>query len=333
MAITHTARTFFSLLIMLVSSSVLAKDIEHTIDLSFPIPNQPKEFSESGKLHLKVINMLPVRRYVIEIGEQVVSPPPFQDPRPQIENNQESMKTRGVLGRSTCDDFNNQIDNIMSLTDESLLPAELEELKRIDGRLKNENCGATYEEIVKLTEFNKSIDIQPNTRYTISVSNADTMYAKVELSPINTWLTHVGFTFVDNKDENYFSKKVTTSEPDSNSNYELSRASSRDDFDYAAMAMFTYPFYDFGKNWQLGFTAGLGTDSNNLIIGAGLSLIVYKNVVITAGVVGTEFDVLKGEYNLGDNLGESPIESDNLVDQTYKFAPALTISLRFNSGS
>lgn len=220
---------------------------------------------------------------------------------------------------------------LLGANSEQDIPSILSELKMLTA---NEECKSIYEKALSETKFTINKTLSTDKVYELEFTDGNQTLASFSAEPKPEWIAHVGFVFIDNDDERFFSKEIKSDvDGMETTTYQITASSDRDDYKYAAMGMYTYPFANLtnDRDWQLGFTAALGTDSSNIAVGVGVSLVVYKNVMISFLAVGTEFDVLKGQYKVGQDIGESQIASADLVDQTFKFSPSIAISFKFGS--
>ena len=171
---------------------------------------------------------------------------------------------------------------------------------------------ATIEKIESYTRFAHTSTFKKKQKLTLTVVRDKKTIQTLTLKNEPTeWLTHVGFTFLNNKDEHYYSQKLEGVNEGDKATYMIAKGTKRDNISYAATAMFTYPFIQdtWGGDIDFGVSVGLGTDKNAIAALVGFSMIVNDNFMATIGLIGSEFDVLKGEYNLGQELGETPIDS------------------------
>lgn len=162
---------------------------------------------------------------------------------------------------------------------------------------------------------------------TLRMRRGDLKREMVLRSEPRQWLTHVGFTFMENKDERYYSREIASAP----GTYEVARQENEQRNKYAATVLFTYPVSDDLSGLNLGFTAGLGASAETVSVMAGISLIIGENVLITGGVAVQEFDVLNGVYREGHALGSTPVDSSVLMGKTYKASFMMTLGLRFGS--
>jgi hypothetical protein len=83
-------------------------------------------------------------------------------------------------------------------------------------------------------------------------------------------------------------------------------------------------------DWKFGVTTGLGANNESVFIYAGPSVVIHDNFIITVGMVMQEFDVLNGVYEIGQDVGDAPIDSGNLVRSTYKESFSFTLGYKFS---
>lgn len=180
-------------------------------------------------------------------------------------------------------------------------------------------------ELPSRTSRQFEFDLKRGSEATLRMRRGDLKREIVVRSEPREWLTHVGFTFMDNLDERYFSREIAAAP----GTYEVARQGGGQDIKYAATALFTYPVSNFASGVNLGFTAGLGASAESVAVVAGIGVIFGENVLFTVGAAVQEFDVLKGVYREGQALGAAPVDSSALVDKTYKVSPMATLGFRF----
>ena len=322
-------------------------DLANKTKFTFKVSNQ-------DKVYVSIKNILPKRRdtYSIEFDSKTLTPLPFEDPRKskEVENNstpnnstkKDNANTTANKCKTIDDKFDSTVTTIYQLNKESELPEQLEKVAEsiLTAPMQCSNFLDRAKKLVAQTSLHYELDVAPHTEYTIKVSHGGKELAGLTISnPPTEWLTHVGMTFFDNKDKYFYSDKLTTTVTDPQTgleteqiSYQIAQGADRGGLAYAATAIFTYPVISRinGSDIDFGISAGLGVEKNNISALVGVSLIINRNFVVTLGVIGSEFDVLKGDYELGDSLGDSSVDSTNLITQTYKFAPMLTLAYKFD---
>lgn len=188
--------------------------------------------------------------------------------------------------------------------------------------------------VIESTTITKEYTSKSDTDVTIRVANErPSPILKYKIShkkKRNPWVTHLGFTFAYNQGDSYFSEAVM-GEPDGDSesvSYEITKQFSDHDILYSATGLWTYKF---SENHGFGWTAGLGANSNSILIMTGPSYVLGDNFIVNVGAIIQEFDQLKGNYKEGQNIGTSPIDSNNLVEKSFGVTWGLTLGFRFGS--
>jgi len=321
-------------------------DADVFIDLSNPATNSiivPK----SGPLKVLIVNMIPsqVKSYYVLVDAVSFTPTPFVEPELDAQVQEKIEKTKETLAESKkahsvvaapndCQQPEAAFKKIRDATTSQEVAIAVAEgrtaIFNVDP--EKENCDdfmRTVRAAIALTERQVEVSINHDydARVTVSLNSTSNILATSVIQPTRKqWITSYGFGFVDNRDENYFSKGNATD------GYVINKQEERNQFTYTALAMFTYPFHPYDNGLELGFTGGIGASQENIAALAGVSLVVNKNFIITGGVSFQEFNILKGQYNEGDNIGNVPIDSDVLEDKTYKAAAAIVLSYRFGAG-
>ncbi|WP_416305967.1 hypothetical protein [Neptunicella sp. SCSIO 80796] len=301
---------------------------------------------EPGQYEFQIVNLLPGQRdkYKININKENLFPSALKMPEKLKAKDTKEGGEKAVQGQeegkgiqqNVCDKPNEKTnalsEKIYQLTDEAALPEYINELTGINPPSACIEARGRIATLIAATMDSHLVTFSKHQKVTISVQRGENTLTTLVLEDKPTeWLTHVGFTFLNNKDEYFYSEKVPGSTTDAPATYKIARGTQRDDISYAATAMFTYPFASevWGEDIDIGFSVGLGTDKNSIAALIGLSAIINDNFMITAGVIGSQFDVLKRDYKVGQDIGETAIDSSNLVQKTYKFPLMVTFSYKF----
>ena len=142
------------------------------------------------------------------------------------------------------------------------------------------------------------------------------------------WLTHYGFTFLYNRGEKYYSEfHQAGDEEGSGSYYTVEAQNNKSDILYSPTILWTYPWRQ-NKSFDHGLTAGLGANENSLLVLIGYSLIVGKNVIITASVAAQEFPTLNGSYKEHQRL-DSSVDSSALEEKEFDGSVGISVGFRF----
>jgi hypothetical protein len=145
------------------------------------------------------------------------------------------------------------------------------------------------------------------------------------------WYTTYGFTFLPNRDKNFFAKQETTTPAGSTEEvtiFRITKEEDRQDLDFRPSILFHYQLP--GKALNRSVVAGLGYDLENIALFAGYGYTIHSNITITGGIAIHEQKDLVGRYQVGDELKEA-IDSAQLVSKSYSANLYLGVSFRFGS--
>ena len=307
----------------------------------------------SGTFYLKIVNLVPSLRhqYSFLISSQSVSIPPFERtgipeaPQPKQDPEHESTEVDGepneyeiakIISQLTyeyCDKFRAVRDSVYDSDTEikvrdargkfnqAIVTGDYAICPGYAAEIKNVEIATTQELI---------FSVKRNKEYQVSIERPSLTPKKMKVTGVNKqWLSHFGFTFVRNKSESFYSADSGEASDAGNPTYIIKEQNDVDDYLYSAAVLLTYPFSVAG-DWKFGITTGLGANNESIFLYLGPSMIIHENFLITAGFVIQEFDVLNGTYDEGKNIGETPIDSDNLVQSTYKPSFGISLGYRFS---
>jgi len=255
-----------------------------------------------------------------------------------------------------CDELYEKVQIVENLANENQVPNAMAELNDVaqsarsqEASTENSVCGtSTLYPLIsgtflrnwlsKIKQFNENRNrtltttIRRNELLRVSVLRDNFESTLLVNGPQKLFYSHVGFSFIRDKSNAFYSEKVDGDE-NSQATYVISQQTDRKDWTQGASALFTFPITTFGKDkgqdWELGLTAGLGTDTESVAAILGASLIVHSNILIMAGASFQEFDELNGIYEIGQNVGENAIDSSALSEKTFKPSFNFTIGFRF----
>lgn len=309
--------------------------------------------SHKGQFKVLFLNTLPYRHpdYLVVVENRELLPTLL--PKPDFLSQLSPTNSVSALKRQLtfdCAPLENQITGIEALTREADVPTALQALAPLLAAAKAANsagrvCNASNaapshdiselitlgDVIVKASSIEKVIDTRPGLESTVKIILDGNSRELVVKNPPKEFLTHVGFSFLDNKDKSFYARKVI-GENGAADTYVIDQQHDDSDLSYTATAIFTYPVSKlWNSNIEWGVSAGLGVDSNSVAVLAGVSLIVHKNLLFNLGVAVKEFDVLNGTYRAGQNLGESSIDSSALTGKAYKPTFGLSVGFRFGN--
>ncbi len=311
----------------------------------------------SGAFYIKVINMVPRQRdqYSFSVDTKKIAPLPFHriaTTGDQVETlsfgespgDVPNMVTMSALEKMLAIEVPKKIENhctpFQDLVESVRLSNSEAKVDQYVSQLRALTAEGLYAVCPNFTNIMESIEltttqlvkfkVKRNNEYTISISKKGSEDRLIKVRGLSKqWMSHFGFTFVENRNDSYFSKEGLASGEPPATTYTIEKQQDSDDFLYSATALFTYPYATSG-DWKFGVTTGLGANNESIFIYLGPSVVIHDNFLFTMGVVIQEFDVLKGVYDEGQDIGTTPIDSQNLVDSTYKPSFGFTFGYKFS---
>jgi hypothetical protein len=308
-------------------SNLGSKDAPLILDLTKK-SNLTTTTQKPGKVYLKIVNMLPSLKdsYFVSLDEKNVPVTPFTRP---------SNPAVALTADPICTSIDADITSILAAAQEDSVLSKLinrlrqsiKTAKALTANQCNPQLLINAKTTLDATQVNIVADLNANTEILLSVGRIgvdSTLGDAVFTAKPKEWMTHIGFTFLDNKSIQYYSKKV-------GNDYIISEQNTDSDILYAASILFTYPFYSNGDNsFGVGWSAGLGAASDTIQVTTGLSLIFAQNFVLNFGATAMQFDKLKGTYEEGQNIGQDSLDSSAMSDKQFDVGGSITLGYRFN---
>ena len=155
-----------------------------------------------------------------------------------------------------------------------------------------------------------------------------TCEATISTEPSGRWLTSYGFTFVPNRNDEFFTRSLGEDK------FEIAEISNDrstlEDLDFVPSFFYSYlPRRYQDRDWSPGITFGLGFDQSSPAVFVGGSLDYRRFASLIAGVVVHEQQTLDGRYTLGQELTMA-LNEDDLHDESYGLNFFIGVSFRFN---
>lgn len=319
------------------------------LDLDSPDVNLNVSSQKPGVVYVKLKNILPMRKgdYAISIEQEVYAIEPFD--KSQFVDEGSGQKALVNFDSSdpanSCDYLADQIKLIAEikkqdqfqqfLAERQALGNWLNSYKQLDGSSKNRfdasmttgcpnNIAFAKDLVDAETELTVRFLLEDNSRADFKVSlDGEKLASMTVATKKRRWVTHVGFTFMDNKDESYYSQKL----PDDT--YYVQRKDTSGELSYTATMLFTYPHWDLKNGYLAGPSVGLGASNDSISVLMGFSILFNENFVLSGGMAIREFETLSGSYYSKQNLGADPVDSADLTDKTYKATPMITFGYKF----
>lgn len=322
-------------------NSVGSKDSPLVIDMegAQTITINTEQISgKTGYVAIKNVNPMQLELYSVTSDNAYMAPADIT--YPVTSTTKSSTSSSSSSASSSADNTENlakttackadEIDQIFKQTDKvsdatALARSHIAESKATDKTA----CEAKLTSLLQQSTLTYSFDIRNGETLTITVHYRNTANKLAITVKPTEWITHVGFSFLNSRNREYYSKEV----PGSNgaaSHYVITPQQNQSSIDYAATVMFTYPLSYLGAGIQLGSTAGLAADNTTIAALAGLSLIFNTNVSLTGGVLAKQFDGLNGRYTVGQDLGTTAVDSSQLVSKEYRTSYFITLGFKFH---
>lgn len=319
------------------------------LDLDSQDVNLNVSSQKPGIVYVKLKNILPMRKgdYAIAIEQEAYAVEPFD--KSQFVDEGTGNKAFSQFDSSnpaiSCDYLADQIKLITGIKKQDQFQQFLAERQglsdwltsynKLTGSPKNSfdasmttgcpNNIAVARDIVDAeTGLMVRFRLEDNSRADFKVSlDGENLASMTIATKKRRWVTHVGFTFMDNKDESYYSQKL----PDDT--YRVQRKDTSGELSYTATMLFTYPHLDLKNGYLAGPSVGLGASNDSISVLMGFSILFNENFVLSGGMAIREFDTLSGSYYSKQNLGTDPVDSADLTDKTYKATPMITFGYKF----
>jgi hypothetical protein len=307
-------------------STAGTKDHPLTMDVESSTANISVVSNSDDKIgFLKIININPFEKnnYSIRLNQILTLPVAFEKPEvdePKVgdKKNADIVALRALEGCSSVTKIKKLFDGKVSEAIAVLKSKGNELYPMCDGYISS-----VISDSIIYIKFQTSPGLKTSIEVTYNGIGHTTV---VETKPIE-WVTHVGFTFAQNKNNKFYSKERAAA-GDAPAFYEVSQQERRSNLDYGATVLFTYPMKTY-KTIQFGPTAGLASDANTIAVVIGGSIIFNQNIVITLGLESKQFDDLNGMYKEGQNIGDKAIDSSSLNEKQFKVAPMISIGYKF----
>lgn len=271
-------------------------------------------------------------QYVINIEYEEDFPKPLKKPESADTNPPKTDQEQGNGGgEAVTDPCNEKEDKLNKISTPN---GVVEFFKTVNG---DDTIGKECtDRLLSLTTKSAVFEILADHKATISVVYlGSTVFAHKVSQPKTEWLTHVGFSFIDNRGESYYSQTEEQSVTDEQGNttsqsvHVVTKQHNQDSVLYGASVLYTYPTNKLSDDWEFGFTAGLSANSNTVAVLVGPSLILRKNVLINLGLIAQEFDELSGTFEEGQILTGDPLDSSALTSKKFKTSLGITIGFNF----
>ena len=159
----------------------------------------------------------------------------------------------------------------------------------------------------------------------------ETWVATYATASRGSFRTSYGFSFLPNRDQEYFSYELGSADnvvDDKKYEIRRKRSNSRSGDSAPTVNFSWYPAWRPKPSWSLGPTVALGFDFSNPLVLAGFSATYNQNLTISFGAAAQKQKRLVGQYSPGQRVKEN-LDSSALTTETY--APNFFVSVSVRS--
>lgn len=314
---------FFSLIMVLPISSLANENV--IVDTS-EYEEKTLKFNKDMTINIELLNIVPNDKDKYKIVRTIVESERAGFPAITSVKGTKSMIDGQAGQKSKCHPYDSLQSQLSSAVTESDIKKVVDQIEGKLGDPTFSNCvNKMKKDLLSTQSKDNSYILNFGSDYTFTIKKEGKVLSVYEYkSDIQDWYVHAGFTFIASKDDRYFT-------PESGSDsYIIQKQGSEPDWNYAATALFSYPVYDIkNSNFELAISAGLGVSQESILVLAGPSLVFADNFILNLGVVMTQFDVLKGVYKEGQDVGENAIDSSALTEEQFKASWGITFAYKF----
>ncbi len=281
-----------------------------------------KETVDPGSYILTIQDLIPGKKYRLEISRTAIDIPVLPSVRPLAE-----------AERDVCDKPLDALSKAFEgVTEERRVPVVVAGLTaraescspaqrdRLDAIIKQETTRSSIQTLKRGEQLKVTLE-RKNGKQTLTWSKIFTTGARGE------WRVLYGFNFVPNEDEEYFS----LAKDGEMGKFDIFKETDNEELDFAPSVFFQWlPGKRRNKDWNYGPVAGLGFDLDNPIVFAGYGATYNENIMFTLGAVFHQQSRLDGQFSLGRAIGEN-LDNDKLTETTYDVNFYVGVGFRFGS--
>lgn len=325
---------FISMLIVSNLFSQKSSVTIKTIDLAFG-QNNKIESIEPGSYVFRFINYAPSGVYdtiSVEVVNQKIEVLPAVIKGVSLPGGDMFIEASNKFFKDEDCLLDSLYQELMKLTDEF-------EVKKFYSSIDFENIGCNNRNVVlfKLKfqqattwesdtfTVKKGQDIEIVVKRIIDSDNSKIKNWKFKTPKKGEWVTSYGLNIVSrwtSSEQHYFSSRIQ-----GDTTYVIKKERNKEKANFSASAFFTY-IPNNEKSVPAAFTAGIGTDTDNLSLYLGGSAVIHTNIMINIGFAGhLKYDLL-GEYIEGQTIYED-LDFNQLHKKVVSVNPFIGLSFRF----
>lgn len=319
--------------VLLLSTLLTTPAAIWAVDLDLTLEGGTFTVLAGDKLDVRVVNMVPEKHeYTFSFIKQAVEIEKLKLPgAAAVTTTVKSL----AAAPSACDAVLNLLQTELSVAkDES-------EVKKAVAKARGaaipmgEQCERQVDIVVATTtQFSRTETLRGGEELIVTVERLDPIDADknrkktwkfvVTTGPRGKWMTHYGFSFLQDRDERYFTKEVGTGD------FVIQKKKDHDSYDFEPTVVFTWvPARLQLRQWIPAFAAGVGIDFNKPVVFAGIAALVGDNVNIFAGLAGHKQKRLDGKFHEDQHVKEA-LEGTNLEEEVFDGNIVLGVGFRFD---
>jgi len=319
----------------LVSQFVVAEPITLQANLANGSKTMPfpRNFTDGGRVKIEIINKLPNHLYnsIFEVNKIK-----------KMNTKEEALGSfTDAWRRAECAEIeleHKEIqEKLFKTKNESEIPIILSKIRR----LYTDECpvlnGARYEDYEKATvEEMGPFDVYKDEDILLTYHRKDKNETKEwkfewKARQKDHWLIHFGFSFIKKNQDLYYLKENKKEDKKEEMKYTITKQRSSKGYDYLPSLMYTYYNDDWLNisSFQSAVTVGLNFKNDLISIFLGPSMILAKNLLLTAGINVGKVSELKGKYS-ENQIVRTNIDKDDLYEDVYKARFHFTIAYTFD---
>lgn len=297
--------------------------------------------ASATKIKLIVRNVIPAQRTEYEIKSEntpvSVEPlsPNFEETLkyfPKVETTGKIRATNDAPCISLADNTQELLKISPTKPISDLVRNILQDIEDAEANLGNDetcdnNVIESAKRAIEKTQLVFELSVKPNQKTVITVikPNKNDTIAELTYPGIsNKFLTHVGFTFVDNQGTSWYSQVN-----EDGSAYTVTEQHHQDEWLFSPTVLFTYKLHSIGTDdIQGGITGGIGANQENVFAYLGYSIVIHDNIIVSLGGAMQEFQNLSGRYYDGQVL-DTAVDSTELNSKSFDAAASFSLGFRF----
>jgi hypothetical protein len=297
-------------------------DLAGTVNDSFSVPT-------GCKLKITVMNIAPGAAYNFSYEQYTVAPDPINTSGAFKEEPAKPAAAKGT-GFVTP----SALDLLEAETDETLVGARIAAArKEVAAIVDSAARGIAQTQLDKLIQkttrtFEPDVVMAVDTGLKFTIQRAEAgKTGKVWVRDFHVggpgkFVSNYVFAFAPKMDDAFFS------DPTANSKFKITEQVRRNKVDYVPLVLFGWVPASAGNDPNIhSFAGGLGFDLSHLVVAGSYLYTWHRNLGLTVGVLAQQQQRLKGQYHVGQEIGQN-LTSADLTEAVWRPNVFVGISIR-----